>query len=431
MIQYFTIKNFFSIREEQTLSFVPNVDTDKRDMYVSKVADGVELLKLGIVYGSNASGKTTILQAFSFFRDIMIDKPVSKNMAIPIVPFLLDDYSKEEHSEMSMTFWIYGERYVLEIEFDDNRVYTEKLNVYISSRRPTLLYKREYDKDTDYSNVTFGQKAGIDKATQRAIVGNTTNNCTVLAAFGQSNAVTSRLNNVFEFFIAGMNYIISPRDMLTFNAKEELRYDTDGKIKQYLLKMLQASDFNIVDMVLDEREETITPEMEKAISNAPIPEEAKANMLRRGTIKHDEIIFSHKGDNGDYTLNERMESSGTNRFLGLAVVLHHALYDNSFFMIDEIESSIHYELVSYYIKLFLANSEGTSQMLLTTHDINLLSEEFIRRDVIWFADKDKCGATSLKRLSSLGLHKTLNPYNAYRQGKLVGLPSLGSVFLDD
>lgn len=432
MIQEFKVKNFFSIREEQTLSFVPNADTDKRDMYVREVAEGVGLLKIGIMYGSNASGKTTILQAFAFFRDIMLDKPMSKNDSIPIVPFLLDNHSKEEHSEMSMTFWINGDRYVLEIEFDMDRIYSEKLNVYISkSRRPTSLYKREYVKDKDYSKVSFGQKAGIDRATQRAIEGNTTNNCTVLAAFGQSNAATSRLNQVFGFFYVGMNDILSPRDTLTFSVKEELRRDKDGKTKHFLLKMLQASDFNIVDMVLDEREETITPEMEKAISKAPIPEEAKVEMLRRGTIKHDEIIFSHKGDNGNYTLYERMESAGTNRFLGLAVLLRHALKDNSLFLIDEIESSIHYELLSYYIKLFLANSEGTSQLLLTTHDINLLNEDFIRRDVIWFADKDKCGATALKRLSNLGLHKTLSPYNAYRQGKLVALPFLGSIYIDE
>lgn len=431
MIQNFHVKNFFSIREEQTLSFVPNADTEKRDMYVREVAEGVGLLKIGIMYGSNASGKTTILQAFAFFRDIMLDKPMSKNDSIPIVPFLLDNHSKEEHSEMSMTFWINGDRYVLDIEFDKDRIYSEKLNVYISkSRRPTSLYKRAYVKDKDYSKVSFGQKAGIDRATQRAIEGNTTNNCTVLAAFGQSNAATSRLNQVFGFFYVGMNDILSPRDTLTFSVKEELRRDKDGKMKQFLLKMLQASDFNIVDMVLDEREETITPEMGKAISKAPIPEEAKAEMLRRGTIKHDDIIFRHKGDDGDYTLHEKFESAGTNRFLGLAVVLRHALYGNSFFLIDEIESSIHYELLSYYIKLFLANSEGTSQLLLTTHDINLLNEDFIRRDVIWFADKDKCGATALKRLSNLGLHKTLSPYNAYRQGKLVALPSLGSVYLD-
>ena len=62
--------------------------------------------------------------------------------------------------------------------------------------------------------------------------------------------------------------------------------------------MLKASDFNITDLSLDEREESITPEMEKTIKSAPIPEEAKVEMLRRGTLKHDEILFQHTGDGG-------------------------------------------------------------------------------------------------------------------------------------
>ena len=67
---------------------------------------------------------------------------------------------------------------------------------------------------------------------------------------------------------------------------------------------------------------------------------------------------------------------------------------------------------------------------MTTHDINLLNEDYIRRDVVWFTDKSREGATQLKCLNSLGLHKTMNPYNAYKQGKLVDLPFLGSIYLD-
>jgi hypothetical protein len=67
---------------------------------------------------------------------------------------------------------------------------------------------------------------------------------------------------------------------------------------------------------------------------------------------------------------------------------------------------------------------------LTTHDVNLLNEDFIRRDTIWFTDKDEQGETHLERLSSMGLHKNLSPYNAYKQGKLVKLPFLGSQYLD-
>ena len=114
----------------------------------------------------------------------------------------------------------------------------------------------------------------------------------------------------------------------------------------------------------------------------------------------------------------------------MAVILNFLLREKRFVAIDEVESSIHYELLSYFIKVFLANSNQTSQLLLTTHDINLLNEDFIRRDTIWFTDKDELGETKLARLSSLGLHKNLSPYNAYRQGKLVKLPFLGSQYLN-
>ena len=429
MIQEFQVQNFYSIRERQTISFVPTNDDRMRDQYVHEVSDGVELLKIGIVYGSNASGKTTLLQALSFFRSTMLNKPESKNDGMRYFPFLLDKHSRDERSHMQMTFWLNAEKYVLSLEFDSKRIYDESLIVYTSAR-PTTLYKRVYQPESDHTEVSFGAKAGIDKATQRAIEGNTTNNCTVMAAFGQSNAHVSKLNDVFDFFLSGMQNILTPRDYLSFDVKNELKNDKDGKKKRFLLQLLKASDFNIVDMTLDEREESITPEMEKTIKSAPIPEEAKIEMLRRGTIKHDDIMFLHTGEDGEYELHEGLESAGTHRFLGMSVVLYYVLHENNFIPIDEIETSIHYELLAYFIKLFLANSEGSSQLLMTTHDINLLNEDFIRRDVVWFTDKSSQGATQLKRLSSLGLHKTMNPYNAYKQGKLVDLPFLGSIYLE-
>jgi hypothetical protein len=429
MIQEFQVQNFFSIRERQSINFVPTHDDNMRGQYVHEVADGVHLLKIGIVYGSNASGKTTLLNALSFFRSLMLEKPEAKFDGMGYFPFLLDKHSEGEHSYMQMTFWVKGEKYVMNLEFDSNRIYEESLLVYASAR-PASLYKRVYQPESDHTEVVFGNKAGIDKAAQRAIEGNTTNNCTVMAAFGQSNARNSKLNDVFEFFYSGMQNVLSPRNYLSFDVKNELRNDKDGKKKRFLLQLLKASDFNIVDMMLDEREELITPEMEKAINSAPISEEAKTEMLKRGTIKHDEIMFSHTGEEGNYELHERLESAGTHRFLGMSTVLYYALHENCFIPIDEIETSIHYELLSYFIKLFLANSEGSSQLLMTTHDINLLNEDFIRRDVVWFTDKSKVGATQVKRLSSLGLHKTMNPYNAYKQGKLVDLPFLGSIYLE-
>ena len=143
------------------------------------------------------------------------------------------------------------------------------------------------------------------------------------------------------------------------------------------------------------------------------------------------IIFSHETLNGIGTLPEELESHGTLRFMGIAAIMKYLVQDNQFIIIDEIETSLHYELLSYFLRVYLANNTGTSQLLIATHDINLLNEDFVRRDTIWFTDKNEEAETELVRLSDLGLHKNISPYNAYRQGKLVKLPFTGAIYLDE
>lgn len=431
MIQEFSAKNFYSIKHKQTLSFIPSPDDTQVENYLHEVKPGINLLKLGIIYGSNASGKSNVLMALDFFRDIMLQMPQDKMSEIEgFAPFMLDESSRKEHGSMRLVFWLEQERYVHEIELDQNRIYHESLVLY-SSQRPALLYDRTYDTTTDHSRVEFGEKSGIAKKGQQSIEGNTINNCSVMAAFGKSNVEASRLNKVYEFYRHGMADLLSPQVQLYTYIKEQLKRDKDNALKPFLLKMLKASDFNIVDFDIHEEEIPITPQMEMIIKNAPFLTQERDEMLQRGTLKNDELSFRHSVSNSSkYDLPEEMESVGTMRYLGMSVILHKLLSHDCFVTIDEVESSIHYELLSYFLKLFLANSMGGSQMLVTTHDLNLLDEDFIRRDVVWFTDKNEDGVTELKRLTEYGLHKTLSPYNAYKQGKLGKLPFTGSIFLE-
>lgn len=430
MIAEFRFKNFFSIRAEQILSFEPTADTFEKDEYCIEVKEGVSLLKIATIYGANASGKTNILMGLSFFRDLMIEVPKDKTEKISFSPFLLDNESNSEKTEMSMSFYLQGERYNLSVVLDNERIYFEKLEVYPGTQ-PAVLYNRSYNPESDSSNVKFGTKLGIGKKGQNAIVGNTTNNCSVLAAFGKSNVDMSRLNVVYEFFAKGIKDILHPQVSLTSFAKKHIDDDKDGSLKKFIVDFLKASDFNICNIELREEEHIITPEMEKMIQASPIPDEAKKQMFQKGKITGAELLFSHSTDSGEFVLPEEMESRGTIRFMGIAVLLKQLLMEQKIISIDEVETSLHYELLSYFIKVFLANSCEPSQLILTTHDINLLDEDFIRRDTIWFTDKNNSGETILTRLSSLGLHKNLSPYNAYKQGKLVKLPFLGSIYLKD
>ena len=429
MIAEFSIENFFSIKSSQKISFEPTSDTFMSDEYSYEVKEGVRLLKIGIMYGANASGKTNILNAVEFFRMLVLSMPKDRNEKTGVVPFLLDETSRNEKTKMSMTFYINQLKYILSFELDSKRIYSESLVVY-ESIRPTKLYGRTYEESTDSSVIEFGANLKLSKKGQDAILGNTINNSSVLAAFGKSNVEKTKLNDVYDYFSMQVKNVLAPGMLLSAYVKKHLDKDKDGELKQFILNFLKASDFNIEDVALHEEEELITPELEQLIQKAPFDDNAKAEMLKKGKITNTELTFTHKAGNGLYELSEEYESNGTMRFLGMAVILNFLLKKNQFVPIDEVETSIHYELLSYFIKVFLANSNGTSQMLLTTHDINLLNEEFIRRDTIWFTDKDEQGETKVVRLSSLGLHKNLSPYNAYKQGKLVKLPFLGSQYFN-
>lgn len=429
MIAEFSIENFFSIKSIQKISFEPTPDSFMADEYSYKIKEGVRLLKIGIVYGANASGKSNILNAVEFFKTLVLRMPKDRNETTGVVPFLLDDTSRNEKTRMSMTFYIEQTKYILSFELDKKHIYAETLMVY-ESTRPTKLYCRTYNKETDSSVIEFGVNLKMSKKSQDIISGNTIKNCSVLAAFGKSNVEKTKLNDVYNYFARQVKDVVAPGMLLSGYIKKHLDKDESGELKGFVLDFLKASDFNIEDVTLHEEEELITPELEQLIQKAPISVNAKEKMLKRGKINNTELTFTHKAGDKLYELSEEYESNGTMRFLGMAVMLNYLLKKNQFILIDEVETSIHYELLSYFIKVFLANSKQTSQLLLTTHDINLLNEDFIRRDTIWFTDKDEFGETQIVRLSSLGLHKNLSPYNAYRQGKLVKLPFLGSPYLN-
>lgn len=429
MIAEFIVENFFSIRSPQKISFEPTADLFMQDEYSYEVKEGVRLLKIGIIYGANASGKTNILNAVEFFRMLVLSMPKDRNKKTGVVPFLLDDTSRNDKTKMSMSFYVNKLKYILSFELDSKYIHSESLIVY-ESVRPTKLYSRIYDPNTDSSIIDFGGNLKLSKKNQDTISGNTINNCSVLAAFGKSNVEKTKLNDVYDYFAKQVKDVLAPGMLLSGYVKKQLDKDENGDLKHFILNFLKASDFNIEDVALREEEEMITPELEQLIQQAPIDEKAKAEMLKKGKITNTELTFTHKASSGLYELSEEYESNGTMRFLGMAVILNFLLKKNQFVPIDEVEASIHYELLAYFIKVFLANSDGTSQMLLTTHDINLLNEDFIRRDTIWFTDKDEQGETKVLRLSSLGLHKNLSPYNAYKQGKLVKLPFLGSQYFN-
>ncbi|KAA6351323.1 hypothetical protein EZS27_001286 [termite gut metagenome] len=427
MIFEFRVKNYLSFKTEQKLSFEATSDSENEEYYCVEIKPGVKLLKTAIIYGANASGKTNLLIALNFLRDLILKSPKDKEEEIEVIPFLLDEESRKEQTSFYLSFFIGSTKFVYSISLDKTRIYEEQLTYY-PSVQPAKLYNRWYDEKTDSTKIEFGNHLKFGQKDQIVITGNTLNNCTVMASFAKSNVGSSILNEVFQYFKKELKGILKPTMDLSGYTLREL--EKIPQMKPFILEILKQSDFNICDLEVKKKDIVISPELSKTIQNSSLPDERKKEYLDKGKIEQGEIVYTHDTAGlGTYSLPEGIESRGTTRYAGMAILLYHLIKENRVIPIDEIETSLHFELLSYFIKLFLANGDKHSQLIVTTHDINLLNEDFIRRDAVWFTAKNEAGESVLERLSDKGLHKNTSPYNAYKQGKLGAKPFTGNIFL--
>ena len=390
MIESFSVENFLSFRTKQTLSFEASASKDFEEMFCVEVKPGVRLLKLGVLYGANASGKTNLLKALDFLRSFVLHPKSEKAESTGHIPFLFDDEYEHRPGVFSLVFYVDGIKYLYNMSLGKDTVYDEHLQYYPSSR-PALFFQRKYDATNEKSMIEFGGTLGFSASEKSLIEGLTIANTSVLAAFSKANIRKSLFNDVYGWFAKDFMKIILPGTGLTGYTCNKVEKNSERK--DVVLQVLQKADFNIVDIIFDAARD---------------------------------FTFTHKTGLAEKPLPKDLESSGTMRYYGLAGVLNRLLEPNTFLMVDEMENSLHTDLVSHFIKTFLMNAPA-SQLLFTTHNINLLSEDYMRRDVVWFAEKSDLGETALFSLVDFKLHKNLSPLNAYKTGKLGAKPHTYSV----
>lgn len=425
MILELRIKNFLSFREEQILSFEASTDKDYESQYCIEVKEGVKLLKLGIIYGANASGKTNVLKALDFIRDFIINQKKDKSVQTGHIPFLFDEKSEHDSGEFLLSFYINKIKYIYTLVIDKRIVHHEKL-VYYPSIQPAIFFERNFDTTKEKSIVTFGKTINLSISDKKVIEGLTINNSSVFSAFAKANVEKSAFDEIYNWFKDNFMKIVRPNtDLFGWTSS---RVEKNEKCKDFVLEVLQKADFNISSIQIKEEEIAIDNELESKILDSNLPTELKEQVIQKGILKAKDISFIHKTELIEKTLPRFLESNGTIRYYGLGGILNKLLSNNSFLLIDELENSLHYELVSHFIKSFLLNSEN-SQLLFTTHDINLLNEDFLRRDSVWFVNKNKFGASEIYSLLDFKLHKNLSPFNAYKVGKLGAKPEFGDMIL--
>ena len=423
MIRDFWVKNYLSIRDKQELSFLAKGPSSE---LVTEVADGVFLYKLGILYGSNASGKSNMLIALNeVFRILVLPKLDATKRINGSIPFIL---TKNAPIEMHVSFYANSIRYDYDVSFNEKYILNEVL-YYYPNKSKSLFYERSFVGENIQADVKFGTSLKLQVKTQESIRENTLNNHSVLSVCSK----------------AALKEDIAPFNML-YNWIMDNYHDVDGdgekgiveilrdayntpKKRKFYNTMLQKADLNILEYRPIVEDRFVPSEYRERIQKENIPEEMKEALIKPTA---DSVAFVNHSNNGDFDIPLKWQSKGTIKYIRILDALYDMITSSHVYYLDELGEDIHNDLLYYYLNVFLFNSEK-SQLIITSQETTLLSQDLINenRGVVWFVEKNKETASSeYARGDSFGLHKNLSLYNSYRIGRLGAKPELGSIFIN-
>lgn len=411
MIQTFSVKNFLSIGAKQVLSFEATPDKSNIDELSVEVKPGVKLLRLILLYGPNASGKSNVLYAVETLWSLLFHPQIKEHAKIPFYkPFANHN---EEPTEFSIIFWALGRKFKYDISYNEFEVLNESMMYTTDSGILSKLYTR-----TKEDGITFGTTFELKSLEKNNLKANTLPNHTVLSTLNKINVDIPILNGLYQWIKFNIHKEDSHSNIKQI-AQEALN---DRELKSMILQMLNKADIDISDFELIQTQTDISQELRDEIPNDQL-----YNSLRNQLFKNSELIFTHTAENNKFKISANMESQGTLMYFRLAYILYNLKNNNCIYLKDEIEDCLHYDLLIHYLKMFL-EMKCRNQLICTTHNLSLLSEDWmIRRDMVWFTEKNKVnGETEISRASSFGLHKNISLENAYRIGKLGAKPKLGS-----
>jgi AAA15 family ATPase/GTPase len=424
MILEFKIQNFLSFKNEVKFSFEATSDTTLDEYYVAEPVPGVRILKMAMVYGANASGKSNLLNAFRFISNFAQNITEERNKSTRFIPFRFD-VTTDQPGSFELVFYTDGIKHKYLLELDSEKVLKEIL-FYYPGTQPAVIFDRYFDESKQVAVVGFGPKIKISEQAKEAIQLKTLKNMSVLAAYSQVNLALPELSRPANWLRNQIMPTIDPYTSLTKYSDHHIK--SDERIKKLALDFIKEADFNISDISFEEKFENIPDDMLKMLENGPFPDEAKSKMLKERGIPVEKTVFEHrilkKGIEEFHKLPESLESQGTLRYYGLSAPFFNTIEKDAFLAIDEIGSALHPLLVMHFLREFLRKSNN-AQLLFTTHNLSLLQEkEILRKDAIWFTEKGTDGSTSLYSMADFNFRKELSFLNAYKQGKFGAIPNL-------
>ena len=422
MLIEFSVANYRSFRDRATLSLEASPDDWLEESHVVQSGDR-RLLRTAAIYGANAGGKSNFLSAMATFRDLVKNSSKSLQLGdrIPVVPFRLQTESERAPSHFEAIFVHNGTRYRYGFEATSEAVTSEWLFSQRDSIRETTLFTREGTRIE--VGEAFREGRPVEKLTRP--------NALFLSVVAQFNGeIAGSIVNWMNQFrnISG----ISDQATLGFTMLLLSDPQVASTYGPMILDLVKQADMGIEG--LHRRE--ASPEKLASIVPFGIPENIRTQILNSTGTGAFTVTTSHlkygpdEAPVGSVEFDfESEESAGTQKFIALTGPFLHTLTEGSILFVDELEARLHPLLTKALVDLFNGPANRKqAQLIYATHDEGLLDPKRVRRDQVWFAEKDRKGASRLYCLDEFkGVRKEAKFSKEYLLGQFGGVPRLGNL----
>jgi hypothetical protein len=415
----FRVENHRSLRDEQILSLTATNVSDKADAYVLRLDGlGEAMVPVAAIYGANASGKSNVLGALGFMRGAVLDSQRRWEVEdVPQQPFLLSSKAREP-SLYEVDIVVDGVRYRYGFQLSASRVEEEWLFAWPRERK-AMWFERDGDR-FEFGKTLHGENEAIRSLTRP--------NSLFLSAAAQNNHAA--LSPIFRYFAAWRFALVRrtglfPRANISPALAQRLGEQGETVDRAAIIQLLQGADTGILDVRVE------VPE--NAQGELEICGESTV-MVPRRMLRPPAVFFRHRTTENEYGwLPLALESGGTVALLEIAPHVIDTLRAGGLLCVDELEASLHPALALHVVKMFNdpKHNPKHAQLVFATHDTNLLGsvvgEPALRRDQVWFTEKDQDGATHLYPLTDFHPRKEENLERGYLQGRYGAIPFLGEL----
>ena len=397
MLLRFSLENYKIFRDKVSLSMEATSDRSIEDNLIHSDAVRSGVLRTAVIYGANASGKTKFLEAIDLMRNFVIGSASHLPGALlNYSPFIFDKGSANRSTSFEMELMTNGVRYIYGFSYNQ-KIITEEHLISFPLGKKRVIFERNGSEYRFTSNVRV-QTANSKKVRENVLY------LSVAAQFNHPESL-----EVYRWFLEKLYPVIqSSQDYL---GQTLFVANNDKRFKQLIDKALRIADFGITD-VYDR--------------NNRNPKPKTANSMNTFVPIIQDIWVEHTVNGIKRELPLVNESAGTRRFLNIIGPAISSLIGGYTLVVDELDLSFHTDVCEWIIKLFndpVENKNG-AQLIFNTHDVELMGQETMRRDQIWFTVKnwDSCDA-KLTRLSDYkGVRKDLNIRKAYLNGSFGAKP---------